>query len=136
MLEIAYNFKISSDFFELAIFGANYGFQRADKAITGCKKGFLRHFGPFLAKCRFKMIDTLVFFSENLTLQYAPSAKVQRIKIRRFWWPLCFRNEERNFLFKPFLVDACCVRGGAESCWNAYGLRPKCFSCPGLQYCL
>ena len=57
----------------------------AEKAITGCTKVALRYFEPFPAKRRLEMIDTLVFFSENLILQNAPGAKVQRIEIRSFW---------------------------------------------------
>ena len=69
----------------------------------------LPYFGPFSEKHRLDMIDTLVFFSENLILQNAPGAKVERIEIPKFWWLLCGRNEAKNLLFKPFLVDACWV---------------------------
>ena len=107
MWEIKSNFGISLDLFELATFDTNYGLQTADKAITGCTKVALRYFGLFLAKRRLKMIDTLLIFSENLTIQNVPGAKVQRIEILRLWWLLCGRYEARNILFKPILVDAC-----------------------------
>ena len=96
------------DLFELATFGTNYGSQTADKDITDCMKVALQYFSPFPAKRRFEMIDSLVFFSGNLVLQNAPGAKfkglrpgakVQRIETRRFWWPLCSKNEAKNFLF-------------------------------------
>ena len=67
MLEIAYNFRISLDLFELVTFGTNYGLQMVDKAITGCTKVALRYFGPFPAKRGLEMSATLVFFSENLS---------------------------------------------------------------------
>ena len=72
MLEMTSNFRISLDSFELAICGTNYGLQTADKVITDCTKVALWYFDPFPAKRRLKMIDTLIFFSENLTLQKAP----------------------------------------------------------------
>ena len=75
ILKITSNFRISLDLFELATFRTNYGLQTAGKAITGCTKVPLRYFGPFLAKRRLEIIDTLVFFSENLTLQNVPGAK-------------------------------------------------------------
>ena len=50
MLEMNSNFRICLDLFELAILGTNYGFQMADKAITGCTKVNLRYFRPFPAK--------------------------------------------------------------------------------------
>ena len=86
MLEITSNFKITLDLFELATFGKNYGLQMADKTITGCTKLALRCFCPIPAKRRLEMIDTVVFFIENLSLQNVPSAKVQWIKIRKFWF--------------------------------------------------
>ena len=107
MLEITSNFRISLDLFELAIFGTNYGLQTADKAITGCTKVALRYFGLFPLKHILQMIDTLVFHSEKPTLQNIPDVKVQPIEIRRFCWPLCGKNEPKNLLFKPFLVDVC-----------------------------
>ena len=63
MLEITSSFRISLDFFGLATFGANYGLQIANKAITGCTKVAVRYFGPFSAKLRLEMLNTLVFFS-------------------------------------------------------------------------
>ena len=105
-LEITSKFITSLDLCELATFGTNYGLQTADKALTGCTKVALRYFGPFPAKRRLEMIDPSVFFSENLTLQNAPNAKVQRFEIQKFCWLLCGRNEARILLFKPFLVDA------------------------------
>ena len=98
---------ISLDFFELVTFVVNYGLQAADKDITVCTKVALGYFGTFPAKRRLQMIETLVVFSENLTLQNAPGVKVQPIEIRRFWRPLCSRNETRNLLFKPLFIDAC-----------------------------
>ena len=98
MLEIISNFKNSLDLFELATFGT---------------KVALQYFGSFPTKRRLEVIDILVFFSENLTLQYALGTKVQRIEIRRFWQPLCGRNKARNLFFKPFLVDTYWVRW----CW-------------------
>ena len=74
MLEIT---SIRLNLFELATFGTNYGLQMAGKAITGCTKVVLRYFVTFPAKHRLEMIDTLIFSSENLTLQNAPGAKVQ-----------------------------------------------------------
>ena len=56
------------------------------------------------------MIDSLVFFSENLTLQNAPGAKVQRIEIQRFWWPM---KRGISFLSHSWLTRA------------VHGLRPK-----------
>ena len=100
MLEMASNLRISLDLFELAIgleFGTNYGLQLADKSITGWKKVALRYFGQFPAKRRLDMIDTLVFFIENLTLQNAPGKKVHLIEIRSFWWPLYNRMNEPPF---------------------------------------
>ena len=91
----------------MANFGTNYGLQTAHKTITGYTKMALQYFGPFPAKRRLEMTVTLVFFNETLTLQIAPGAKVQRIQIQRFWWPLCGRYEARNLLFKPILIDAC-----------------------------
>ena len=107
MLAIPSNFRISLDLFELATFGTNYGLQTSDKAITGCTNVALRYIGPFPAESGLDMIDTLVFFSENFTLQNPSGPKVQRIESRRFWWPLCGRYEARTLIFKPFLVDAC-----------------------------
>ena len=97
-MEITSNFRISVDLFELATFDTSSYLQTANKAITGCTKATLRYFSPFLAKRCLEMIDTLVFFSENLTPQNDPGAEVQLIKIRRFWWPLGGRNEARNLL--------------------------------------
>ena len=79
MLKITSNFVFSLDLFELDTFGRNYDLQTANKAITGCTKVALRYFGPIPAKRRIEIINTLVFFSENLTLQNTPGAKVQRI---------------------------------------------------------
>ena len=104
-LEITSNFIIYLDFFELAEFGTNYGLQTADKAITGCTKVALRYFGPFPAERRLEMIDTLVFFCENITLQNTPDAIVHRDS--QILVALCGRNGVRNLLFKPFLIDAC-----------------------------
>ena len=61
--------------FELATFGANYDFLVADKTFTGCTKVSLRYVGPFSAKRSLDMMDTLVFFSENFTLQKGPRRK-------------------------------------------------------------
>ena len=82
MLEIISNLRISLDWFKLATFSTNYCLQTADKAITNCTKVALRYFGPFPVKRRFEMVDILVFFNENLTLQNAPGAKVQWIEIQ------------------------------------------------------
>ena len=79
----------------------------ADKTIKTSTKVAPQDFGPFPTKRRLEILDTFVFFSENLTLQNAPEEKVQRIEIQRFWWPLYGRNDAMNPLFKPFLVDAC-----------------------------
>ena len=84
MLEITSNFRISLDLFELASFAMNYGLQMANKTITGCTKVALPYFGPFPVKRRLEMTNTLVFFSENLTLQNPLGPKVQRIEIWRF----------------------------------------------------
>ena len=84
MLEITLNFKNSLDLYELATFGTNYSLQTADKAITDCTKVALRYLSPFPVKHRLEMIDTLIFFNENLTLQNAPGVKFQRIEIQRF----------------------------------------------------
>ena len=70
MLEMTSNFRISFDLVELATFIVSYGLQTADKAIPGYTKG------PFPAKRRLKMIASLAFFSENLTLQNIPGAKL------------------------------------------------------------
>ena len=66
MLEIISSFKISLDSFEFATFGTNCGLQMEDKAITGCRKVALRYFGPFPAKHRLEMIDTLKFLVRTL----------------------------------------------------------------------
>ena len=87
--EIKAHFKISFDFFELAIFDKNYGLQTANETVTRCPKVVLRYFVPFAAKRLLEVIDTLVYFSANLALQNIPGTIVQRIGIRRFWWPLC-----------------------------------------------
>ena len=102
ILETTSNFRISLDLFVLATFGTNYNLQTANKAITGCTKVAQWYFFPFLAKHRLEMIDILVFFCENLTLQNALGAKAQRIRIRGFCWPLFVRNEVKNLLFKLF----------------------------------
>ena len=107
MLEIKSNFIISLDLFELTTFGMSYNLLTADKAVPDCSKVALRYFGQFPAKRCLEIIDTGLFFSENLTFQTAPGAKVLRIEIWSFWWQLYCRNEARNLLFKPFLVDAC-----------------------------
>ena len=79
MLKIPSNLRLSLDLLELATFGTNYGLETANKATTIYTKVALRYFGPFAAKRRLDIIDTLVFFSENVTLQNAPGAKFQRI---------------------------------------------------------
>ena len=61
----------------------NKAFKRTTKPSQA-----LRYFGPFTAKLRFKTINTLAFYSDNLTLQNDSGAKVQWIEIRRFLWPL------------------------------------------------
>ena len=124
MLEITSDFRIRLDLLELANFGMNHGLQTVDKATKGCTKVALQYFSPFPAKRSFEMIDTVVFFSENLTLQNASGAKVQRIENRRNWWPLCCGSEAK-------LIHSCLTRAecdGAESCWNVHGLRPRCLS--------
>ena len=76
----------------------------ADKAIIGSTKVALRYHRQWAKVKRYlEMIDTLVFFSENLTLQNASDAKVQQIEIWRFWWPLCGRNKAGNILSITFL---------------------------------
>ena len=67
---------MSLDMFEVATFSTNYGLKTAEKDITSCTKLALRYFVLFPAKHRLVMIDTLVFFSENLTLQNVVGAKV------------------------------------------------------------
>lgn len=67
MLEIASNFRINLDLFKNATFGGNYGLQTADEAVAGCPKVALRYFSLFKAKRFLEMVDTLVFFSANLT---------------------------------------------------------------------
>ena len=61
------NFRISLDLFELANFSTNNDLQTADKAITSTKVA-LRYFGPFPAKRRLEVIDTLVFFLVRTSL--------------------------------------------------------------------
>ena len=80
ILKITSSFRISLDLFELATFGRNYGLQTANKATTGCTKVALRYFGQLPAKRHLKMIDTLVFFSENLILQNAPTRKYNGLR--------------------------------------------------------
>ena len=60
MLEIATNFRISLDLFELATVGMNYGLQTAGKTITSCTKVTLLYFIPFQATRRLEMVDTLM----------------------------------------------------------------------------
>ena len=115
MSEIASNFRISLDLFELVTFGTNYGLQAANETVTRCPKVALRYFGPFPAKRLLEVIDTLVFFNANLAFQNTPDAMVQRICIRRFWWPLCAGNEA-TFCIHSWV--AC-----AESCRNVQRLR-------------
>ena len=102
MLEITSNFRISIDLFELVRI-------ISDKATAGYAGVALRYFGPF------EMMDTLVYFSENLTLQNAPGTKIQRIEIRKFWWPNCAVEMKRgtSFLSHSWLTRAEC--GSAES---------------------
>ena len=84
--------------FELATFGMNYGFQTADKAITGCMKVALRYFGPFPAKRRLDMIATLVLLSEKLTLQNALGEKSSGLRSEDFGGP-CVVEMKRGTSF-------------------------------------
>ena len=84
-------------FVQIGAFGTNYGLKTANETVTRCLNVALRYFGPFPAKRLLEVIDTLVFFSANLAFQNTPDTiVVQRIGIRRFWWPLCAGNEARN----------------------------------------
>ena len=69
------NFRISLVSFELATFDTNYGLQTAEKTITGCMKAALRYFGPFSAKRRLEMVDTLIFFLVRNLLSNLPQAQ-------------------------------------------------------------
>ena len=99
MSEIKLSFRISSDWFDLVTFGTNYILQTVNETVARCPKVALRYFVPLAAKRFSKVIDTLVFFGANLVFQTNPGTIVQRIGIRRFWWPLCSGNEERNLIF-------------------------------------
>ena len=61
----------------MATFGTNYGLQTADKAVTGCTKVALRFYGPLPVK---QMIDTLVFFSQKLTLKIPQAQKSNALR--------------------------------------------------------
>jgi hypothetical protein len=76
MSKVTSNFRVNSFFFELTTFGENYSLQTANEAITRCPQVALRYFGPFPAKGLLEMIDTLVFFSANLTLQNTQDRKL------------------------------------------------------------
>ena len=99
MLAMKSNFRISLDLFELATFGTNYGLQSLKETVTRCPKVALRYFDPLAAKRFLEVIDTLVLFGVNLAFQNKPGTILQRIGIRRFWWPLCGGNEARNLIF-------------------------------------
>ena len=49
-LEIASNFKISLDLFELVTFGTNYDPQTVNETVTRYPNVALRYFGPLPAK--------------------------------------------------------------------------------------
>ena len=96
---------------ELPTFGTNYDHQTADKASTVCTKVALWYFCPFPAKRRLEMIDTLVFFSENLTLQTAKAQMSSGLETGGFGGHCAV---EITFLTHSWLTCAEC--GGAESC--------------------
>ena len=98
MSEIASNFGISLYLLELVTFAKNYAHQTANETVKRCPNVALRYFGPFPAKRLLEVIDTLVFLSPNLAFQNTSDTTVQRIGIRRFWWPLCARNEAKNLI--------------------------------------
>ena len=50
MSEIALNFTISLDLFELVTFGTNYALQTANESVTRCPNVALRYFGRIPAK--------------------------------------------------------------------------------------
>ena len=66
-MKIKSNFRISLDLFELARFGTNYGLQTVNEIVTHCPKVALRYFLLLAVKRFLELIDTLVFFSANLT---------------------------------------------------------------------
>ena len=72
MSEMASNFRISLDLFELVTVGINYGPQAANETLTLCPNVALPYFGLFPAKRLLELIDTLVFFSANLAFQNTP----------------------------------------------------------------
>ena len=67
MSEIASNFRISLDLFELVTFGTNNGLH--NETVTRCSNVALRYFDPFPAKRLLEVIDTFVFFSANPAFQ-------------------------------------------------------------------
>ena len=89
MSEIASKFRISLDLFELVTCGMNYGLETANETVARCPNVALRSFGPFPAKSLLEVI---------LAFQNTPDTIVQRIGIRRFWWPLSAGNEARNLI--------------------------------------
>ena len=100
MTEIASNFRISLDLFELVTFGTNYGLQTANETVTRCPNVTLWYFGQIFT---------------NLAFQYTPDTIVQRIGIRRFLWPLCAGNKRgTSFCNHSWAVRAECDE--AESC--------------------
>ena len=83
MLETTLNFGICLDLFELAhlwheLWPSNGRLSHHRLHETGSAAVW-----PIPTKRRLQMINTLIFFSENIAQQNAQDAKVQRI--RRFW---------------------------------------------------
>ena len=129
MSEIASNFRISLDLFELVTFGTNYGLQTANETVTRCPNVALRYFGKFPTKRLIVLIDTLVFVSANLAFQNSPETIVQRIGVRRHWALAMKRGI--SFCNHSWVARAEC--DGAQSRWNVQGLQPKCLRAQGFN---
>ena len=125
MLETTSNFRTSLDLFELANFGMNYGPHTADKAITGCTKVALPYFGPFPAKRRLKIINTLVFF--RILSKMREAEKSNGLRSENFGGHCAVEMKRGTyFLSHSWLTHAEC--GGAE-------FVDEILVCPGFQYC-
>ena len=85
MSEIASNFKISLDLFELITFDTNDDLQTTNQTVTQCPNVALRILALSRRSACLLVIDTLVFFSANIAFQNTPDTIVQRIGSRRFW---------------------------------------------------
>lgn len=77
----------------MATFGINYGLQTVSEGVARCPKVGLWYFGPFPANRLLELVDTLVFFSDNLTLQNTLGRKFQRFFIWNIWSRLYAKNQ-------------------------------------------